>query len=278
MTDAAPDAAAEPTPDAPALLRIAEGVAEIRLNRPERMNAITVPMLEVLAAHAETIAADRGVRAVVLTGAGRSFCAGLDTANFETMLRGGGGLVEAMMTRSHGAGNLFQHAALMWRNLPVPVIAAINGHCLGGGLQIALGADMRIAAPDAGFSVMEMKWGLVPDMGGMVALRHLVRGDIARRLVYTAETIPAAEAVAIGLATETAEDPEARAFALARGIAGRSPSAIRAAKRLMLLAESGAPDPEILLAESAEQKALIGGADQVETIRAQMEGRAPDYG
>lgn len=262
-----------------ARLEIAGNVAEVILNRPDRMNAITKELLEALDAIAGRIAADASVRAVVLRGEGRSFCAGLDTANFAKMVKTGlGSLGADVMERSHGPANLFQHAGMMWRSCPVPVIAAIHGHCLGGGLQLALGADMRIAAPDAKLSVMEMKWGLVPDMSGLVTLRHLVRGDVLRRLVYTAEVVDGEAAARLGLATETAADPLARAREIAAGIAQRSPSAIRAAKRLMLLAEGDATEAAILLAESAEQKALIGAADQIETVTAQMQGRAPNYG
>jgi enoyl-CoA hydratase/carnithine racemase len=166
----------------------------------------------------------------------------------------------------------------MWRDLPVPVIAALHGACLGGGLQIALGADIRIAAPGTKLSVMEMKWGLVPDMSGMVTMPPLMRGDVMRRMIYTAEVVEAHEAQALGLVTEVAEDPFARAMEIAKDIASRSPSAMRRAKTLANLAESGTGEAEVLLAESRLQKDLIGGKDQIETVMAQLQGRPASYG
>ena len=260
-------------------LSVTDGIADIRLNRPEKMNAITVELLQAMADMVETVAADASVRVVVLRGEGRAFCAGLDKGNFAKMVQSGkGSLGGDIMARSHGAGNLFQHAGLMWRDLPVPVIAALHGACLGGGLQIALGADIRIAAPGTKLSVMEMKWGLVPDMSGMVTMPPLMRGDVMRRMIYTAEVVEAHEAQALGLVTEVAEDPFARAMEIAKDIAGRSPSAMRRAKTLANLAESGAGEAEVLLAESRLQKDLIGGKDQIETVMAQLQGRPANYG
>jgi len=158
------------------------------------------------------------------------------------------------------------------------VIAALHGACLGGGLQIALGADIRIAAPGTNLSIMEMKWGLVPDMSGMVTLPALMRGDVMRRMIYTAEVVEAEEAMALGLVTEVAQDPLARARALAADIAGRSPSAMRAAKALANLVAGGADEAAVLLAESRLQTGLIGAEDQMETVMAQIEGRPAVYG
>jgi enoyl-CoA hydratase/carnithine racemase len=160
--------------------------------------------------------------------------------------------------------------------VPVPVIAAIQGAAYGGGLQLALGADIRIASPEAKLSVMEMKWGIVPDMVGMVLLPQLLRSDVLRRLTYTAEVVGAAQAEAWGLVTELAEDPLARAQELAAVIANKGPNAIRAAKRLIARAEAEA-QAEVLLAESAEQVALIGKPEQMEVIAAEMQGRAPVF-
>ncbi|MDA0961861.1 MAG: enoyl-CoA hydratase-related protein, partial [Proteobacteria bacterium] len=170
--------------------------------------------------------------------------------------------------------NRWQEVALVWRRVPVPVIAAIHGVCYGAGLQLALGADIRIAAPDTRFAVMEMKWGLIPDMGGMVLLPHLVRSDVLRQLTYTARPVDAAQAERWGLVTSLAADPLAEARALAAEIAGKSPSAIRAAKRLISVAESGLGREDVLMAESREQADLVGKADQMEVIAAQMQGRA----
>jgi len=256
-------------------VEIEDHVARVTLSRPDKMNAVDPGMVSALiAAGAEVDRPD--VRAVVLSGEGRAFCAGLDVASFATLA---GGDPQAMvMPRTHGDANDYQRVSLVWHRLPVPVIAALHGVVYGAGLQIALGADIRIAAPDTRLAVMEMKWGLVPDMGGMVLLPRLVRGDVLRRLTYTAEPVEAARAEAWGLVTELAEDPQSRALDLAREIAARSPSAIRAAKRLICMAESGAPAAEVLLAESREQAALIGGADQMEAIAANMAGRPPRFG
>ena len=159
----------------------------------------------------------------------------------------------------------------------MPVIAALQGVAFGAGLQLAAGADIRIAAPGTRLAVMEMKWGLIPDMGGMVTLPELLRADVLRRMTYTAEEISADEALRLGLVTEIAEDPLVRALDLARAIAGRSPSAIRAAKRLVSAA-CAAPAAEVLALESREQIALIGKPDQMEVIAANMAGRMPKFG
>ena len=159
-------------------ISIASGVADVRLNRPDKMNALDPAMFDALARAGETLRSAQGLRAVVLSGEGRAFSAGLDIASFAEQ----GGLEAALLERSHGLSNRFQHAAMLWRELPVPVIAALHGVCFGGGLQIALGADIRIASPDARLSVMEIKWGLVPDMGAFVLTRGLVRDDVMREL------------------------------------------------------------------------------------------------
>lgn len=249
-------------------------VAELALARPEKMNAVSMEMIAEVIAAAEMLASRDDLRAVVLSGQGRAFCAGLDVANFAALAMGD---PEALiMPREHGAANRFQQFSLCWRALPVPVIAALHGVAFGAGLQLAAGADLRVAAPGTRLSVMEMKWGLVPDMGGMVTLPELIRADQLRRLTYSAEEIAAEEALRIGLVTEIAEDPRARALDLAQAIAGRSPSAIRAAKRLVTRACT-APEAEVLLAESREQTDLIGKPDQMAVIAANRTGRAPDF-
>ncbi|SET59241.1 crotonase/enoyl-CoA hydratase family protein [Oceanicella actignis] len=259
----------------PVLLEKDGHVAEIILNRPERMNAITPELITGMEAALERACADAQVRAVVLRGEGRAFCAGLDKSNFARMAQPGAGLGD-LTVRDRGDANLFQHAAMMWRRAPIPVIAAMHGVALGGGLQIALGADMRVAAPDLRVSVMEMKWGIVPDMGGMALMRRLARGDVIRRLTYTAEMIDAAKALEFGLVTEIADDPLARARQLAATVAAQSPAAIRAAKRLLNLVEEDR-EAEILMAESRIQMEIIGGPEQLECVRAGLEGRPPRF-
>lgn len=250
-------------------------VAHVTLTRPDKMNAVDPEMAEaIVAAGAALMEAD--IRAVVLSGEGRAFCAGLDVMSFATLARGD---PEALiLKRTHGTANLFQQVAMVWHRLPVPVVAVLHGAVYGAGFQLALGADIRIAAPETKLAVMEMKWGLIPDMGGMALLPRLARSDVIRRLTYTARPVSAAQAEAWGLVTEIAADPLAAARDLAQEIAGRSPSAIRAAKRLIAQAESGAGEAEILMAESREQAALIGQPDQLEQIAANMAGRAPVFG
>ena len=214
-----------------------------------------------------------GVRAVVLSGEGRAFCAGLDTANFGKMAsgqRGGARLLQG--ERTPGGANPSQHTVMVWRELPVPVIAAVHGVAYGGGFQLMLAADMRFMAADTRLSIMEINWGLVPDMGGMVLLRRLVRDDVARELTYTGRVFSGSEAQQLGLATRLSADPYADALALAREIAARPPKAMRAAKRLLDLAQQ-ADARAMLLAESPEQAALIGAPEQVEAVTARLEKR-----
>jgi enoyl-CoA hydratase/carnithine racemase len=250
-------------------LSIEEGVAHVRLNRPEKMNALDDAMLEAIAHIGEGLRARRDVRAIILSGEGRAFCAGLDIASF------GQGFPD-LLPRRFGASNLFQHAALLWRELPMPVIAAIHGVCFGGGLQIALGADMRVASPDATLSLMEIKWGLVPDMGAFALTRGLVRNDVLRELTYTGRKVEAGEAAAIGLVTRIAPDPQSAALEIARTIASRNPDAIRHAKRLATLSED-ADTAVILRAESLAQAAILGSPNQREAVAAEMEKRPPRF-
>ncbi|MET4101128.1 enoyl-CoA hydratase/carnithine racemase [Roseovarius sp. MBR-78] len=250
-------------------------IAHVTLTRPDKMNAVDPEMAEAIVAAGHALRGE-DIRAVVLSGAGRAFCAGLDVMSFAALAKGD---PEALiMPRSHGDTNLFQEVAMVWHRLAVPVIAALHGAVYGAGLQLALGADIRIAAPETQLAIMEMKWGLIPDMGGMALLPRLTRSDVIRHLTYTARPIPAAQAAAWGLVTEIAEDPLTAAQDLARDIAGRSPSAMRAAKRLISVAESGASVADVLMEESREQAALIGQPDQMEQIAANMAGRAPVFG
>ena len=261
-------------------ISISEGVADVRLVRADKMNALDQAMFEALVAATDRLSKEKGVRVVVLSGEGRAFCAGLDMGRFAAMKEKGGNGIPGgenrdLTKRTHGQANFPQAAVWGWRQLPVPVIAAVHGVAFGGGFQLSLGADMRFLSPDARMSVMEIKWGLVPDMAGTPILASLVRDDILRDLTYTGRIFSAQEAMTYGLATRICDDPRAAALEVAREIAGKSPDAIRAAKR-MLNNLSVDPGPA-LLAESVEQQKLIGSPNQTEAVRANLEKRAPKF-
>ena len=264
----------------PTRLRIdidAQGVAEVALVRSDKMNALDAAMFRSLMGAIDRLKADPTVRAVVLHGEGRAFCSGLDKSRFGEMAEGGShGTMGDLLQRQRGPANGPQWVAWGWRELPVPVIAAVHGVAFGGGLQVALGADIRIVAPDVQLSVLEIKWGLVPDMAGVVLLTELVRADVARELTFSGRSVGGEEAVRIGLATRVADQPLAAARALAREIAGRNPDAVRAGKRL-LNGASPVDAGAVLLAESHEQARLIGSPNQVEAVRASLEKRAPQF-
>ena len=260
-----------------------DGVVELTLARADKMNALDPAMFDALIAAGGQLRGDPDVRAVVISGRGKAFCAGLDMQSFERMGQGAGADVLGdgaagadLLARTHGLANAAQQVALVWRDVPVPVIAAVHGVAFGGGLQVALGADVRIVAPDTRLSVMEIKWGLVPDMAGMVLMRELARTDVVRELTFTGRIFSGEEAFRIGFATQLSTQPLADALQMAHAIAGKSPDAIRAAKRLLNGALSGSA-AEVLMAESIEQKALIGSANQTEAVRANMEKRAPRF-
>lgn len=264
---------------------IDNGVADVRLVRADKMNALDPLMFQALAEAGESLSNNNAVRAVVLSGEGRAFCAGLDMANFAAMagagdadVTGGSGKGERkpLADRSHGIANLAQHAAWVWRELPVPVIAAVHGVAFGGGFQVCLGADIRYAAPGTRMSIMEIKWGLVPDMAGTQLMRHLARDDVIRELTYTGRVFTAEEALNYGFVTQVVEDPRALALETAGQIALRNPHAMRANKRLLneanyLSAEAG------LMMESQEQDRIIGKPNQVEAVMAELEKREPRF-
>jgi enoyl-CoA hydratase/carnithine racemase len=253
-------------------VRIEGGIADVRLARPDKLNALDAAMFDALVATGERLAADRSVRAIVLSGEGRAFSAGLDVASFVA-----GDAARDLFARSDASpANFAQRAAWVWTEVPAPVIAAVHGVCFGGGLQIALAADLRLVAPDARLSVMEVKWGLVPDMSGTQTLRRLVRLDVAKELTYTGRIVSGDEAVALGLATRVESAPREAAFALAREIAARSPSAVRAAKRL-LDASGVASVADGLRLEEELQRGLLGAPNQREAVRANVEKRAPRF-
>ncbi|HYF16860.1 MAG TPA: crotonase/enoyl-CoA hydratase family protein [Ramlibacter sp.] len=252
-----------------------QGVCEVVLARPDKMNALDAAMFQAIRDAIERVRNDPAVRVVLLHGEGRAFCAGLDKGNFEASAAGGN-LVDDLLPRTHGKANAWQQVAWGWRQLPVPVIAAVHGVALGGGLQIALGADVRLVHPQAKLGVLEIQWGIVPDMAGCALLTELVRPDVARELTYTGRMVSGAEAVALGLATRVCEDPLAEARELARQIAARNPGAVRSAKRLFNDA-SPVDAAAVLLAESREQQAILGTENQVEAVRAALERRAPRF-
>ncbi|WP_436795934.1 crotonase/enoyl-CoA hydratase family protein [Actinospongicola halichondriae] len=265
-------------------IEIDDGVADVRLDRPDKMNALDTAMFVAIAEAGERVANDPSVRAVVLSGEGRAFCSGLDFSSFQAMA--GASNDDADSDAAGGSGAVFdtsdrithlgQQVAHVWQEVPVPVIAAVHGVALGGGCQIALGADLRICTPDARFSVLEIKWGLIPDMTGTWMLPRLVGLDVAKELTFTGRMVEGTEAVQLGLATRVSDDPKAAALALAREIAGKSPEAVRAAKRL--LNDSGSvPIAEQFAAERAEIAALIGSPNQVEAVMAGFEKREPRF-
>ena len=262
-------------PDARVTVAIDDsGVAQVRLNRADRLNALDMGMFAALAEAGGALFEQPGLRAVVLAGEGRAFSAGLDLSMMQVLAGTDG---PSLLDRSHGNANLFQQAALVWRKLPVPVIAAIHGACFGGGLQIAGGADIRVVAPDARLAIMEAKWGLVPDMGGFVLWRDCVRADVLRDLTWTAREFSGAEAAQWGFATWVDADPLARAQAIAAGMATRSPHATQLAKGLFNRLDELDQDA-VLMEESRLQSALIGSPNQLEAVRSQIEGRPPAFG
>ncbi|GAA1151282.1 crotonase/enoyl-CoA hydratase family protein [Ornithinicoccus hortensis] len=253
---------------------IVDGVARVRLDRPDKLNALTLPMLSELAATAHRLAGDRGLRAVVLSGEGEAFCAGLD---FASVLPDRAGIARAFVPRPWRGTNTFQEACWAWRRLPVPVIAVVHGHCLGGGVQIALGADFRFTTPDARWSVLEGKWGLIPDMSGIRSLAEQVGKDTAKRLVMTAEWIDGAEAARIGLATGADPDPQLAASALLEQLAERSPDAVAAAKRLFERTWTSGPR-RTFARERLEQLRLLGLPNTARARKAAFSREAPRFG
>ena len=250
-----------------------DGVAQVRFTRGDKMNALDPEQFDRIIEAGEHLRTLKGLRVVVLSGEGRAFCAGLDLSS---MAAGGSSPQAKLAERTHGNSNRAQEAAMTWRKCPVPVIAAVHGVCFGGGLQIASGADIRVVHPDTRMAIMEMKWGLVPDMGGYALWRGLVRDDVLRELVYTNREFTGREAQELGLATFADEDPLARATALAETIARKNPSAIRGSKRLFDAMHDRDTDA-ILMAESEEQDQVIRKPNQIEAVMAEMQKRAPRF-
>ena len=260
---------------------IENAVAHVQLTRPDKHNALDRPMMSAIVDAGNALRDNNKVRAVVLSGAGPSFCAGLDFGSFQGMSqreRSADGVASSDITarRSDTPANYAQQVGYVWKQLQVPVIAALHGVSYGGGLQLALGADIRFAHPDARLSVMEIKWGLVPDMSGTQTLRDLVRLDVAKELTWTGRVVGAREAAELGLVTRVCDDPLAEALAAARAIAQRSPHAIRYGKQLFETAWHADPETGLKLEERV-QLSLIGTPNQTEAVRANFEKRDPRY-
>jgi enoyl-CoA hydratase/carnithine racemase len=254
-------------------VELSEGVAEVRLVRADKHNGLDRRMFEALVATGERLASEPTLRAVVLFGEGPSFCAGLDFAAF---MREGADPATLLRRDESSPANFAQRAAWVWHELPVPVVAALHGHVYGGGLQIALAADLRFVTADAKLSVREIEWGLVPDMSGTQTLRHLVRLDVAKELTFTGRVVSGHEAVALGLATRVEADPLAAARRTAREIAARSPDAIRASKRLFDAAYTGSHQEGLRLEEEI-QRTVIGKPNQLEAVMAGLQKRPPVF-
>lgn len=250
------------------------GVATVTMIRPDKHNALDRSMFEGLLDAAAQLSADPKVRAIVLHGEGRSFCSGLDIASFMT---GEGGIDSLLVRDQDKLANFAQRAAYDWAQVPAPVIASVHGNCFGGGLQIALGADIRIATPDAKLSIMEVKWGLVPDMAITQSLPRLVGIDVAKELTFTGRIFTGEEGAKLGLVTRTSTDPLWAALTLANEIAQRSPDAVRAAKYLYDQSWAGMDTATALSLESELQSTLVGKPNQIEAVEAGISKRPPVF-
>lgn len=253
---------------------VSDGIAHVRLDRPEKLNALTLQILDDLVATARTLRRDRSLRAVVISGEGDSFSAGLDFAH---VLKQPTKVVTAFVPRPWRGTNTFQEACWVWRRLPVPVIAAVSGHCLGGGLQIALAADFRVATPDSRWSVLEGKWGIIPDMSGIRSLKELVGIDVAKKLTMTAEVLSGKEAHDLGLVTTLDSDPVAAALELAEQLKGRSPDQLAAAKRLFDDTWT-AGARHTFFRERVEQAWLLAARNTAVARKAALTRTAPQFG
>jgi enoyl-CoA hydratase/carnithine racemase len=266
------------------VIEMDNGVADVKLNRPDKMNALDGAMFDALIEAGESLKADPSVRAVVLSGEGRAFCAGLDFGSFTKMADNESTSdTKADRPNKNPVGDLEgrithrgQQAAYAWTEMPAPVICAVTGVALGGGFQIAMGADIRLIAPDARMSVLEIRWGLIPDMTGTQTLIQHVGLDVAKELTFSGRMVHGPECVDIGLATKLSDAPYQDALAMAHEIAAKSPDAVRAAKRLLNEA-GGRSTADRFTAEREEIGALIGSPNQVESVMAYFEKRDPSF-
>lgn len=256
-------------------INVENHIADVRLNRPDKMNALDEAMFNAICEAAEEISNNPSVRCVVLSGEGKSFCAGMDLSNF-TQNGDAGIFAEPLTTRTHGVANIFQKVAWTWREVPVPVIAAVHGAAIGGGLNIMSGTDIKYITADARLSIMELKWGMIPDMAGSQMWRHTVREDIIRELLYTHRIFSGEEAVQYGFATHLSENPFGDAMKLATEIASKNPTAVVKAKKMLndapyLSVEEG------LMMESAEQMQVLKKKNQIEAVMAAMQKRPANF-
>ena len=261
----------------PVLLEVKNNIAHVWLNRPKKYNALDLDMFKAIIKAGEQICGDPSIRAVVLSGKGPGFCAGLDFKRFKSMASRGKIEDSPLLERKNGAiANMAQQVSVIWKQVPVPVIAALHGVAFGGGFQIAMGADIRLAKPDTRLSVMEIKWGIIPDMSITQTLRDLVRLDVAKELTFTGRIVEANEAAELGLITRVCQSPLEEAEKLAEEIAGKSPHAVAAAKELHEFAWHATRE-EGLLREEALQMTLIGTPNQTEAVKSNLENRSPVY-
>lgn len=262
-------------------VEIKDHVADVKLVRSDKMNALDNDMFSALIDTTAQLNETKEVRAVVLSGEGRAFCAGLDMGNFAAMAGGAdakptSSLGNTLAERTHGIANRAQQAVWGWRTLRVPVIAAVHGVAFGGGFQVMCGPDIRIIHPDTKLSILEVKWGLIPDMAGTPVFRNLAREDVIRELTYTGRIFSGAEAKEYGFATHVSETPYEDALKLAADIAAKSPTAVQTAKKLYN-ALPDATDAEALMMESVEQDKIMGSPNQKEAVIAGLEKRDGNF-
>jgi enoyl-CoA hydratase/carnithine racemase len=247
-------------------LVVEDQLARVRLNRPEKHNALDLNMFKAITARQRELAKMKDIRAVILTGAGVDFCTGLDV---KSIMNDPGAMRQLLWKWLPWRANLAQQVSVGWRRLPVPVIAAVQGRCWGGGMQIALGADFRIAQPASSLSIMEARWGLIPDMGGTLALRELMQRDQAMWLAMSAEEFSGKRGLELGLVTATADDPEKVAIELAAGLCEKSPDTVAAVKRLFRRSWTGSSG-SALARETIFQLRIISGKNQRIAVRRQL--------
>lgn len=255
-------------------MNIDGAIATIRLNRPDKQNSVNAQLLMELSAYGKQLKANKDIRAVIIVGNGASFCSGMDLKGI--MAGGVMSKIMAFLPLWKPFRNRYQEVSLVWRSLSVPVIAAIHGNCFGAGLQIALGADIRFAEPNAQLSIMESQWGLVPDMGGTVLLRELLAKDVAMELTLSGRVFDAREAQRLGLVTHVTFDPLGDSRALALEFSQRSPDAVAAAKKLLIGAWS-ASESRALTLERLWQRRVIGKRNQAISVRRRLQKSQEDY-